>query len=648
MSIRGGGEGGGSGGVVNGVQGARNQPDLNPYRAKGFGASVRLETPTMSEMRAKQGAIVAKFMTFFQRKCSLVIEMYEGAFYRQKPNWDRIAEFVYTDLCNTTDLRKGVQDVQFHPVKMLLFIKFSEEGWRDAVVDRLQSVEGVTWGEYGVRVKGYSLDAQVKFIRLLGVSPETSEDEIKETFLEVGIGEVIEIKKGWLDARRLPGVTNGTWALRVKICDQDKVIPSYIHRRDEGELWSLNFEGRIFCCWKCGSGNHIGDKCRDQTRTFEEIFNSSINDDNIGKPTWAAVVRSGHGEGDEQRQKIQDMEAKLKDENRRRDRERKELEDQKKIEVEEENRRKLLAETERQDALDKVKAYAKQVTNEHKEWPNDSDDTGDSVGDDDDSLVVRAAGVIGDTVGGSSELVSEASTRSRLVAMQHKEWLDERTILGENLNFTLNPELEMIFGPGATRLALQYEGNEQVENPVDEKGSESGAMELDEVNSEKSFVTSTPKKQRLKRKKRQRSEDRVSAASTSPSREPLVVSGFDLIALGSSFVTSASENSSNFVESGVKKLKYAGGGDSFVDGEGNSLYKGDVSTSGLGATVGTNSTRNDWKVISDFWANQAILEDKDDNSEEEEVVSEEEDINAEEEVDFSENVLPKSPDQPGG
>ena len=30
-----------------------------------------------------------------------------------------------------------------------------------------------------VRVKGYSLDAQVKFIRLLGVSPETGEDEIK-------------------------------------------------------------------------------------------------------------------------------------------------------------------------------------------------------------------------------------------------------------------------------------------------------------------------------------------------------------------------------------------------------------------------------------------------------------------------------------
>ena len=87
-----------------------------------------METPTMSDMRATQGAIVARFMAFFQRKCSLVI-----------------------------DLRKELKDVQFHPVKMMLFIKFSGEGWRDAVVERLQSAVGVTWGEYGVRVKGYGL-----------------------------------------------------------------------------------------------------------------------------------------------------------------------------------------------------------------------------------------------------------------------------------------------------------------------------------------------------------------------------------------------------------------------------------------------------------------------------------------------------------
>ena len=75
--------------------------------------------------------------------------------------------------------------------------------------------------------------------------------------------KLLRLKGGVLDSKRLPGVTNGTWALRVKILDPEKVIPSYIHTRDEGELWSLNFEGRVFFCWKCGNGDHIGETCRD-------------------------------------------------------------------------------------------------------------------------------------------------------------------------------------------------------------------------------------------------------------------------------------------------------------------------------------------------------------------------------------------------
>ena len=75
-----------------------------------------------------------------------------------------------------------------------------------------------------------------------------------------------------MDSRRLPGVTNGKWKVRVKIQDPDKEIPSYIIRKEEGELWSLLFDGRRFVCWKCGSSEHIGDKCRDPEKTFEEVF----------------------------------------------------------------------------------------------------------------------------------------------------------------------------------------------------------------------------------------------------------------------------------------------------------------------------------------------------------------------------------------
>ena len=99
---------------------------------------VRLERPTLNAMKANQGAIVAKFMTFFRRKSTLVVEMYEKSFYKLKPTWDKIADFIYSDLCQTPELRKNVKDVQFHPVKMLLFIRFSEDKFKDEVLEKIQ------------------------------------------------------------------------------------------------------------------------------------------------------------------------------------------------------------------------------------------------------------------------------------------------------------------------------------------------------------------------------------------------------------------------------------------------------------------------------------------------------------------------------
>ena len=52
------------------------------------------------------------------------------------------------------------------------------------------------------------------------MNPETNAEEIKRSFLEAGMGEVIEI--GLLNEKRLPGVSYGTWSIRVKISDVDK------------------------------------------------------------------------------------------------------------------------------------------------------------------------------------------------------------------------------------------------------------------------------------------------------------------------------------------------------------------------------------------------------------------------------------------
>ena len=81
----------------------------------------------------------------------------------------------------------------------------------------LQTMNGVRRTEYGVNVRGHSLDANVKLIRVLGVSPETTPDDIKNTFVEVGVGEVIDLRRGFLDPKKLPGVNNGTGWLGSKL-----------------------------------------------------------------------------------------------------------------------------------------------------------------------------------------------------------------------------------------------------------------------------------------------------------------------------------------------------------------------------------------------------------------------------------------------
>ena len=567
------GDGSGSGGLGQSNRGTGD--GLDPNRVRGFGMGQRrVETPSLNDMRARQGAIVAKFMTFFKRKNSLVVEMYETSFYRQKPSWDKIADFIHNDLCTTSELRRGVQDVQFHPVKMLIFVRFTDEKLRDEAVARLQSPAGVIWGDYKVKVKGYSLDAQVKFVRLLGVSPETGEKEIKETFLNIGIGEVIEIKKGFLDAGRLPGVTNGTWSLRVKILDPDKVIPSYIHRRDEGELWSLNFEGRVFCCWKCGSGTHIGDKCRDQTRTFDEIF-GGVDTDVVGgeslKPTWAAVVRSGQGVSEEERIRLEVMERKLKEDNMRKDREMQELENQKKLEEEEKERRR------QKNAEDIQKAVEKAASDAHMGGVGGDDTFADSV--DDQELVEFVAGDSAN-VSQVPVYVSEAGLRACLTAAKHIAWMqkrseDRRAI--DSLSIVVNSDLERVFRPGPL-LAIEHHVGENV--PQDDPGGfDSGVLEKTgmgvpaqhtvsddedlEGPADSAMVTSSPKERRSRRRKRGKGSGDVSARSPSPvrssSESDSVYVEMDLMKLGSSFITSGSGSGlSDSGENDSKKLKLDG------------------------------------------------------------------------------------------
>ena len=70
-------------GIRGGFNGQRNRQNdgLNPNRQRGFVPAKRIETPTLNDMRARQGAVVGKFLNFMQRKNTVVIELYERAFY---------------------------------------------------------------------------------------------------------------------------------------------------------------------------------------------------------------------------------------------------------------------------------------------------------------------------------------------------------------------------------------------------------------------------------------------------------------------------------------------------------------------------------------------------------------------------------------
>ena len=73
-----------------------------------------------------------------------------------------------------------------------MFVRYKKDQFRDEVVEKINSKEGIKWVHYGVRVKGYSLEAQIKLIKVMGFSPETTAEEIKRSFVEQQCGEVRE------------------------------------------------------------------------------------------------------------------------------------------------------------------------------------------------------------------------------------------------------------------------------------------------------------------------------------------------------------------------------------------------------------------------------------------------------------------------
>ena len=130
-------------------------------------------------------------------------------------------------------------------------------------------------------------------VRLHGVSPESTKAVM------VQYGDVLDADIGYISKKLLPGVTNGTWTVKM-ILHEGKVLPSFVFMKEEGEVWQVTHENQVNVCWKCGLVGHVGAKCHQPTLTFDALDGVQTvaeGDGGVGGAgsvkSWAHVVRSG-------------------------------------------------------------------------------------------------------------------------------------------------------------------------------------------------------------------------------------------------------------------------------------------------------------------------------------------------------------------
>ena len=237
---------------------------------------------------------IKNFLGFYKRKDSVCIELYQPEFYRKKPTWEDMALFVSQQLCQTAELRSSLKDIQLHPVKKHLFIKFRNTISRDQVAVKLKT--GVEWPAFEAKVHGWGMDKPVIVVRLHGVSPESTKKDIEDVMSQYG--DILDIDIGYISKKLLPRVTNGMWTVKM-IMLEGKVLPSFVFMKEEGEVWQVTHESQVNVCWKCGNGGHIGSKCNHPSVTFDALEKVQATAVEVGDTgaehvrSWAHVVRAG-------------------------------------------------------------------------------------------------------------------------------------------------------------------------------------------------------------------------------------------------------------------------------------------------------------------------------------------------------------------
>ena len=131
-------------------------------------------------------------------------------------------------------------------------------------------------------------DERTQSIRIFGVNPDKTEEEVKAVLNQ--FGEV----KGSLVKGRIPGfdnkVSDGSVSGRMVLERRDE-LPPFIKFEEEGEIWKITSDMIPNCCWKCSESGHLGWQCK------------------AAQPasTWADVANNRRGRQDPQVQRRQDQ-----------------------------------------------------------------------------------------------------------------------------------------------------------------------------------------------------------------------------------------------------------------------------------------------------------------------------------------------------
>ena len=190
------------------------------------------------------------------RTLSLAIDLSTVYGRENLPNRLEMYKFVHKQIGVKAE---ELEDIQNHPFLPQVYVKVKTEATLIRMEDKMRN--GVKVFGKNIVLYGWRCDIPLTTVRINGTNPDTLKERIVEVMSKYG--EVTACDRGRIDYFKNHFVSDGTWVLRMKP-EQGKGLPSIIYYTEGGnkDIWSVIFDGKISCCWKCGGEGHRGDQCR--------------------------------------------------------------------------------------------------------------------------------------------------------------------------------------------------------------------------------------------------------------------------------------------------------------------------------------------------------------------------------------------------